>query len=49
MPSLWEFEVVAGVSTLLLAQVAGRLWWEEAAMVPVKLRGRDGQPSGPGA
>lgn len=40
---------MAGVSTLRLPQVAGGLWWEEAAVVPVKLRGRDGQPRSPGA
>lgn len=46
---LWECGVVAGVSTLWLPQVARGLWWEEAAVVSLKLCGRDGQPSNPRA
>lgn len=38
-----------GSAPLWLPQVAGGLWWEEAAVVSVQLRGRDGQPCGPGA
>lgn len=41
--------VVAGVCTLWLPQVARRLWWEEAAVVPLKLCGRDDQSCNPRA
>ena len=41
--------MVVGVSTMWLPQVAGGLRGEEAAVVPVKLRGGDGQPCIPGA
>lgn len=41
--------MVAGVNTLWLPQVARGLWWEEAAVVPLKLCGRDDQSSSPGA
>lgn len=39
----------AGVSALWLPQVAWGLWWEEAAVVPLKLCGRDDQSSNPRA
>lgn len=47
---LCEVGVLVGVSTRWFSQVAGGLWWEEAAVVPVQLCGRDGQScSSPGA